>query len=234
MFLFANLSIIDDTLGKSVAASFLSVVAFKTRIAFLVVLCTYLFLNLLAVGLIIKSKHDIIELFGIIFFIFSSQGLLDFCRVSTMVWWFWYTFVFLIIINSGYVIEHSGYDLFRDHKIWAILLACLGLYFHKPTKLALHERPIHCSDKKRETLYIKNDTWEKDTNNKNTKKFINKLCSKQVISINKLVHNPDEYVDMLQQCSSDLNEKKLMKDICDIVYVNDPNLDSDTINPSES
>ena len=90
-------------------------------------------------------------------------------------------------------------------------------------KLSLHERPIHCSDKKREVLYIKNDTWEKDTNNKTTKKFLNKLCSKQVNSINKLVHNPDDYVDMLQQCSSDLNEKKIMKDICDIVYVNDLN-----------
>ena len=101
------------------------------------------------------------------------------------------------------------------------------LIMENMNKLALHERPIHCSDKKREVLYIKNDTWEKDTNNKTTKKFLNKLCSKQVNSINRLVHNPDEYVDMLQQCSSDLNEKKLMKDICDIVYVNDPNVDTD-------
>ena len=101
------------------------------------------------------------------------------------------------------------------------------LIMENMNKLALHERPIHCSDKKREVLYIKNETWEKDTNNKTTKKFINKLCSKQVNSINKLVHNPDEYVDMLQQCSSSLNEKKLMKDICDIVYVNDPNNETD-------
>ena len=39
-------------------------------------------------------------------------------------------------------------------------------------KLSLQERPIHCSDKKREILYVKNDIWEKDTNKINTKKMI--------------------------------------------------------------
>lgn len=34
-------------------------------------------------------------------------------------------------------------------------------------KLDVHERPIHCSDLKRETIYIKdNDKWEKDDDNK--------------------------------------------------------------------
>jgi hypothetical protein len=34
-------------------------------------------------------------------------------------------------------------------------------------KLEVHERPIHCSDVKRETIYIKeNDKWEKDDDNK--------------------------------------------------------------------
>ena len=43
-----------------------------------------------------------------------------------------------------------------------------------------------------------------------------------------LVKNPEEYVDMVQQCSSVLNEKKIMKDICDIAYVKEPpELDGD-------
>ena len=30
-------------------------------------------------------------------------------------------------------------------------------------KLSVYERPVHCTDAKRETLYIKeNDVWEKD------------------------------------------------------------------------
>ena len=37
-------------------------------------------------------------------------------------------------------------------------------------KLSLKERPIHCSDKKREILYVKNDIWEKDINKMKLKK----------------------------------------------------------------
>jgi len=103
-----------------------------------------------------------------------------------------------------------------------------NLIMENMNKLALHERPIHCCDKKREVLYIKNETWEKDTNKANTKQLINQLCSKQVQSIGMLVKNPEEYVDMVQQCSSVLNEKKIMKDICDIAYVKEPpELDGD-------
>ena len=70
-------------------------------------------------------------------------------------------------------------------------------------KLALHERPIHCSDKKREVLYIKNDTWEKDTNKKNTKYMIERLCHKQVVSINKLITDQDDdFIQVVDQCAS--------------------------------
>jgi len=38
--------------------------------------------------------------------------------------------------------------------------------------MAVHKRPIHCTDAKRETMYIKNDEWEKDEDFANIKKFI--------------------------------------------------------------
>ena len=41
-------------------------------------------------------------------------------------------------------------------------------------KLSLYERPLHCTDKKRETLYVKNNEWEKDDN----KEHINKALKK--------------------------------------------------------
>ena len=50
-------------------------------------------------------------------------------------------------------------------------------------KLSIYERPIHCTDKKRETLYIKNDTWEKDDNKKYTNKMLKLLQSKQLKSL---------------------------------------------------
>ena len=36
----------------------------------------------------------------------------------------------------------------------------------------VHKRPIHCTDAKRETMYVKNDEWEKDDDCANIKKFI--------------------------------------------------------------
>jgi hypothetical protein len=40
-------------------------------------------------------------------------------------------------------------------------------------------RPVHCTDKKRETMYIKDeDKWEKDENNNKIKKAIKRVASK--------------------------------------------------------
>ena len=47
------------------------------------------------------------------------------------------------------------------------------------SKLSLTERPVHCTDVKRETLYIKdNDTWEKDNDKSKIKKAIEKTSGK--------------------------------------------------------
>ena len=46
-------------------------------------------------------------------------------------------------------------------------------------KLSKYERPLHCSDLKRETIYIKeDDKWEKDTHKDKLKKAINKTSNK--------------------------------------------------------
>ena len=56
-------------------------------------------------------------------------------------------------------------------------------------KLKVHERPIHCTDLKREVLYIKdNDTWTKDTeDNKNFKKALATVVHRNMIQIVKWV-----------------------------------------------
>lgn len=52
-------------------------------------------------------------------------------------------------------------------------------------QLDIYKRPIHCTDLKRETLYIKDeDTWHKDTDDKrNIKKFITKVANKNIQKI---------------------------------------------------
>jgi len=51
-------------------------------------------------------------------------------------------------------------------------------------KLKVHERPIHCSDLKREVLYIKdNNKWEKDEDNKQFKKALATVVHRNMIQL---------------------------------------------------
>jgi hypothetical protein len=61
-------------------------------------------------------------------------------------------------------------------------------------KLDVYKRPIHCSDLKRETMYLKNENiWEKDNENKeNMKKVIKQIANK---NINKIYEWKDKYPD---------------------------------------
>lgn len=64
--------------------------------------------------------------------------------------------------------------------------------------LEVTKRPIHCTDSKRETIYLKeNDTWEKDDHENNKlKDVIEKVEKKNVISLHKwCTENPDSKVN---------------------------------------
>jgi hypothetical protein len=46
-------------------------------------------------------------------------------------------------------------------------------------KKSVKERPMHCTDVKRETIYVrKNDGWQKDTDQEETKRLIQKIAHK--------------------------------------------------------
>jgi hypothetical protein len=46
-------------------------------------------------------------------------------------------------------------------------------------KLDVSQRPVHCTDKKRETMYIRDENkWEKDESNSKIKKAIKRVASK--------------------------------------------------------
>lgn len=57
-------------------------------------------------------------------------------------------------------------------------------------QLEVHKRPIHCTDKKRETLYIKdNDVWEKDTENKDKiRRFVGRVAKKNLNMVSPWQH----------------------------------------------
>jgi len=92
-------------------------------------------------------------------------------------------------------------------------------------KLSLYERPLHCTDKKRETLYIKNNEWEKDDNKEYINKALNKVEYKQLNNIQLLLDNysnkQEEYVKILRECTQSINitRDKIIKNLCNKVFL---------------
>jgi hypothetical protein len=100
-------------------------------------------------------------------------------------------------------------------------------------KLSPYKRPIHCTDVKRETLYIKNEKWEKDANKESIKEAIKTVSAKQFKCIKKYKdakpnymvneNERDEYLNIVKNATDKLdgNNEKIIKDICNTVYVKD-------------
>ena len=98
-------------------------------------------------------------------------------------------------------------------------------------KLSLYERPMHCTDKKRETLYVKNNEWQKDDTKDEINKLIKRVEKKQINKIEKWCHeNPkfmeseklqDEYMKIVKGCTSSIEDcqEKVIKNVCDKIYI---------------
>ena len=98
-------------------------------------------------------------------------------------------------------------------------------------KLSLYERPLHCTDKKRETLYVKNNEWEKDDSKEHINKALKKVESKQLKNLNVwLEEHPnymnnsleqEEFAKLMSECGKSIDEgrEKIIKKLCDNVYI---------------
>jgi len=98
-------------------------------------------------------------------------------------------------------------------------------------KLSLYERPLHCTDKKRETLYVKNNEWEKDDNKEHINKALKKVESKQLKNLNvwleehpNYMNNPieqEEFAKLMSECGKSIEDgrEKIIKKLCDNVYI---------------
>ena len=102
------------------------------------------------------------------------------------------------------------------------------------SKLSLYERPLHCTDVKRETLYIKNaEEWEQDRNKTCINDAIKKVENKQLKNIQVwLDEHPDwetnpklqeEYMKIVKNCTTSIydsgDSKKIHKKLCNELYV---------------
>ena len=101
-------------------------------------------------------------------------------------------------------------------------------------KLSVYERPLHCTDIKRETLYIKDENeWSKDNNKEKIKKAIKKASGKNYNALQDWkTENPDfmtndsktEYftktITTIGKPTETINNK-VIKNICKETYIKD-------------
>ena len=111
-----------------------------------------------------------------------------------------------------------------------------NIFLENMNKLSLYERPLHCTDPKREIVYIKNEKWEKDTNNDQLKMALFKIGQVQQKSLNEwtkeypnCLDNPKEQEDYLKLVKSStddilINNDKVIKKICNKLHLKDENI----------
>ena len=98
-------------------------------------------------------------------------------------------------------------------------------------KLSLYERPLHCTDKKRETIYIKNDEWEKDEDKKHINKALKQIEHKQIQKIQlwldqhpnymNIPSEQDEFIKLVRETSKSVDEsrEKVIKNLCGNILI---------------
>jgi hypothetical protein len=106
-----------------------------------------------------------------------------------------------------------------------------NLLIENMNKLSIYERPVHCTDVKRETLYIKdNDNWERDNDKFKIKRAIREVSNKQFKSLEKWnkqnldlnsEEKKDEFIKILTTVSEDCStiDNKIIKKICNKSYL---------------
>ena len=120
---------------------------------------------------------------------------------------------------------------------------CEGLsniFIESMNKLSLYERPVHCTDTKRETLYIKEeDGWEKDKNKSKIKDALKSLNKTHFKLIKEWMdENPDfkeneskqdYFARILKECGANLDNisDKVVKKICNNSHLKDDLKDLD-------
>jgi len=87
-------------------------------------------------------------------------------------------------------------------------------------ELDVHKRPIHCSDLKREVMYVKDkDVWEKDEDKKKTTLAIRHIADKNFKQIHQwLIENPEakdarnkkneQYMKIVNKCTGGIDEEE--------------------------
>tara|TARA_Y100000389_G_scaffold76400_1_gene73063 strand:+ start:7673 stop:8599 length:927 start_codon:yes stop_codon:yes gene_type:complete len=111
-----------------------------------------------------------------------------------------------------------------------------NIFIENMNKLSLYERPLHCTDAKREILYIKSEDseskWERDDDNLKLKTALKQVSCMQQQSLNKWIEEhpnwennldeQEEYMQLVKNCTEDISNKeyKVIKRLCNETLLN--------------
>ena len=111
--------------------------------------------------------------------------------------------------------ELGDLDNTRQH---GFITGITDIFVRGLKQLELNKRPIHCSDLKREVLYVKdNDIWERDNNKNNMKQAIGDVAKKQIDKIkeweeqhpywNASDSGTTQYIEMIRNVTNNSEEE---------------------------
>ena len=95
------------------------------------------------------------------------------------------------------------------------------LLINKLQNIDILKRPMHCSDSKKETIFVKdNDKWEQEGKDKSKiKKALDKITMKSIETLPSIYQDPDDYVNTVNELLKEPREdnkiiSKLAKEVC--------------------
>ena len=85
-----------------------------------------------------------------------------------------------------------------------------NLLIDKLNNLDIFKRPVHCSDIKKETIYIKDaDKWEEETKDRpKLKNALDQITKKSIQSLPDTITEPTEYINTCEQILKNPREDK--------------------------
>ena len=98
-----------------------------------------------------------------------------------------------------------------------------NILIDKLTSMDVFKRPVHCSDIKNETIYIKDqDIWEKEEKNKpRLKNVLDALIKKSIDAMPCMDDDPDAYVKTISEVLKDpRQDKKIISNVVKEISIN--------------
>ena len=88
--------------------------------------------------------------------------------------------------------------------------ALSNILFNKLNEMDIFKRPVHCSDAKREIIYVKDeDKWEKEKKDKpKLKKALDKIAKESLYKVPEMTSDGDKYVKTISEILKDPREDK--------------------------